>query len=52
MLSEQRKVLTMVRDGKVSVEEAEQMLHLLDRPDDTFYGQPQVELEGMLPLPD
>ena len=33
MLAERRKVLTMLRDGKVSVEEAEQMIDLVARPE-------------------
>lgn len=46
MLSERRKVLTMLRDGKVSVEEAEQMLTLLARPEDQSVGGPRMKLVG------
>ena len=49
MLSERRKVLTMLRDAKVSVEEAEQMLDLLARPEDRSAGGPRVELIGESP---
>jgi DNA-binding NtrC family response regulator len=46
MLSEQRKVLAMLRDGKVSVEEAEQMLDLLTPPENRSAGRPRVDLVG------
>lgn len=49
MLSERRRVLTMLRDGKVSVEEAEQMLDLLARPEDQSAGELQVNLIGESP---
>lgn len=49
MLSERRKVLTMLRNGKVSVEEAEHMLDLLARPEDPSAGEPRVELIGESP---
>jgi len=49
MLSERRKVLTMLRDGKMSVEEAEQMLDLLARPEDQSAGGLRVNLIGESP---
>lgn len=49
MLSERRKILAMVRDGKVSVEEAEQMLDLVALPEPPPVGGPRVELVANSP---
>ena len=49
MLAERRKVLTMLRDGKVSVDEAEQMLDLLVGPEDPSADELQMKLIGDSP---
>ena len=49
MLAERRKVLTMLRDGKVSVDEAEQMLDLLVGSEDPSADELQMKLIGESP---
>ena len=49
MLAERRKVLTMLRDGKVSIEEAEQMLDLLGGSEEQSVDEFQMKLVGDSP---